>query len=79
VNGVDVTLLDEPQEVWELFRDGALRLQEPARLFDKVVGVRHVRENIVADDEVGCVAVVEQPLGDPLPEEVGGRAVPARG
>ena len=47
-------LLDQPHQVRELHRDHAARLQQHLHAADEVVEVRHVREHVVAEQQVGA-------------------------
>ena len=46
---VELIVLDQPQEVWELKGDDARRLEGNFKAADKVINVRDVSENVAAE------------------------------
>ena len=70
VDGVELVLRDQPLQVRELERDDALRLEQERHAGDEVVEVRHLRQHVVADDEVGPLALGDELGRQPLAEEL---------
>ncbi len=52
VDRVELRLLDQPQDVWELHRQRALRCQEGREAGHEVVQIGNVSQDVVADQEV---------------------------
>ena len=88
VDRVELVLGDQPKQVRHLDRDDPLGLQEDLQALDEVEQPGHVREHVVARDEVGfdtacaeplCGLGAEEghlrgnPLGDGRLRDVGGR------
>ena len=69
VDGVELVLLEQPQQVRELHRDRPARRQRDRQPGDEVVELRHVGEDVVADDQVGPFAARRQLLGEGAAEE----------
>ena len=53
IDRVELVLLHEPQEMREFERDVASRLQDRGDSADEIVDVGHLRQDVVADDEIG--------------------------
>ena len=53
VDRIELVFRDEPLEVRNLDRYNALRSQEVGHARDEVVELRHLRQNIVGDDQIG--------------------------
>ena len=70
VDRVELALLDQLQEMRELHRHDASRLQHHAQSLDEVVHRRDVGEDVVADHEVRGLALVHEPGGELAPEEL---------
>ena len=54
----------------ELERDDALRRQQELHGGDEVVEVGHLRQDVVADDEIGALALGDEALGQCGAEEL---------
>ena len=65
VDGVELLLVHQPQQVRELERRHAARLEQQRQPGDEVVERRHVGEHVVAHQQVGADA-----LGDELASEL---------
>ncbi len=52
--------LDQPQQVREFKGQHALRLQQDLQPLDKIIQVRHLRQHIVPDNQVGAVGLPRQ-------------------
>ena len=70
IDGVELVLVDQRLEMRELERDDALRRQQMRHAGDEVVEVGHLRQHVVADDEVGGLAFGDEPLGEADAEEL---------
>ncbi len=69
IDGVELVLVDQPLEMRKLERDHAVRRQQMRHAGGEVVEVRHLRQHIVADDEVGLLAFGGEPLRERETEE----------
>ena len=70
IDGVELVLVDQPLEMRELERDHAVRRQQMRHAADEIIEVRHLRQNVVADDEVGLLAFGGEPLRERQPEKL---------
>ncbi len=70
VDGVELVPLDQPDQVWELDRDDALRGEDAIHAGGEVVEVGDVGEDVVGDEEVGAAALGGEPVGDRAAEEL---------
>ena len=70
VDGVELVLRDQALQMRELERDDTLRLEQALHAGDEVVEVGHLRQHVVADDEVGLLALGGEPLGKRRAEEL---------
>ncbi len=68
VDRVELVVLDQPEQVGELHRDHAARLEQDRHAADEVVEVRHVGQHVVAQQQVGPDAVGDH-LGRRRPAE----------
>ena len=68
IDGVELVLSDQPLEVRELQGDHALRLEQARHPAHEVVEVGHLRQHVVADDEIGALALRHE-LGRELRSE----------
>ena len=66
VDGIELILGDQTQEVRKLQRDGAARLESGFQASGEIVDVRHMGEDIVTDDQVGLATVGGQFVAKPL-------------
>ena len=57
VDGVELVVRHQPQQVRELHRDHAVGLRAGSSARDEVVQVGHVREHVVAEQQVGAAPV----------------------
>src|SRR5215208_4964005 len=69
IDRVELILVDEPLEMRKLQRDHAVRSQQMRHARRKIVEVRHLRQHIVADDEIGGLAFGYEFLRKPKTEE----------
>ncbi len=77
VDLVELVAGDRPLEMRELQRDRAFGLQQPGDAGHEVVDVRHLGQDVVADDQVGRVAIVRERARQLFAEErdAGGHAL----
>ena len=77
VDGVELVLVDQPHDVGELHRQHAARREDDLHAGDEVVEIRHLREHVVAEEQVGRAAVRRELLGQLDSEEAhqGGHAL----
>ena len=80
VDLIELQTLDLLEQVRELERRDALRLQQHSEPGHEVEDVGHVRQDVVGRHQIGRVAGIAQPLGGRLSEEgdLGGDAVALR-
>ena len=78
VDRVELDALDEPDDVRELERRHALRVEQDRDPGHEVVEVRDLGQDVVADDEVGVPALAHQALGEVAAEELRQRRHAAR-
>ena len=57
VDGVELVLVDQPHDVGELHRQHTGRGERDLHAGDEVVEVRHLSEDVVAEEEVGVAAL----------------------
>ncbi len=69
VDRVELGLLDQVQQMGELHRQDAAGSQQHLQARHEIVQRRHVREHVVADDEVGRAALGDEFPGRLLAEE----------
>ena len=69
VDGVELDVLDEFEQVRELEGRSALRFQERRDPGNEIVELRHVREHVIRDNEIGTAALARELAGERLPEE----------
>ena len=77
VDGVELRLLDQPEEMRELHRDHAARREQDPHAFDEVVQRGHVREHVVAYDQVGLPPLAREPGRRLASEELDERRDPS--
>ena len=70
IDRVELVLVDQPLEVRELQRDHAFGLQKLRHPGREVVEIGYLRQHIVADDQVGALALGGQLRCELAPEEV---------
>src|SRR5688572_20840859 len=70
VHRIELRVLDQPHEVRKLERYRSARLQRVSETAGEVVYVRHVREDVVADDEIGATALLGASFAQRLSEEL---------
>ena len=70
VDRVVLEALEQPREVRELEGRRAAGRQQDRDAVDEVVQVRHLREHVVAEHEVGVAALADEPLGELDAEEL---------
>src|SRR5579871_4605248 len=70
IDRVELVLGDEPHEMRDLDGGDAARLHQNADAGDEGVEVRHLREDVVADDEIGAAALGRELAGEPRVEEI---------
>src|SRR5579885_298253 len=54
VDGVELVVLDEPQQVRELQRQNTGRFQKNPETFHEIVQVRYLRENVIPQNQLGA-------------------------
>ena len=69
IDGVELRLLDQPQQMRKFERDRAAGLQRHFQATGEIVDRRHVGIDIVADDQIGLSAVGGQAPSQVLTEE----------
>ena len=70
VDRVELVPLHEADEVRELQRHDAVRLEQDLQARDEVVEVGHLGQHVVADDEVGPASLRRELPGRRLAEEL---------
>ena len=60
VDGVELVLLDQADQMREFERDDTLRLQEDLHAGDEVVEIRNLRQHVVADDQIGLDPLLQR-------------------
>ena len=77
VDGVELVLRDQAEQVRHLDRDGPLGLEQDAEALGEVAEARHVREHVVGGDQIGRDAPGPQRPRRVRPEEgdLGGHAL----
>src|SRR5262249_21829573 len=69
VDRVELVLVDQSLEVWKLDGDDAARFEEKRDAANEVVEVGHLRQDVVADDEIRRVTLRDKFLGGAASEE----------
>jgi hypothetical protein len=70
INGVELVLRHQPQEVREFKRGNAFGLKQYGKTCDEVVDARHVGEHVVGGGEIGLFALSGQLACEAHTEEV---------
>src|SRR6185369_3911680 len=73
VDGIELVLVHEPQQMRELHCDDTALLQQDRHPADKVVDVGHVREDVVTQQQVDTPVLGRDFLRSAAPEEFDGR------
>ncbi len=73
IDGVELVLLDQVGEMRKLQRNDAFGLQQQLQATNKVIEIRHLRQNIVTDQEVGLASCTDQFGGKRRAEEIHAR------
>ncbi len=60
IDCVELVLLDQIGEMRKLQRNHAFRLQQQMQTTHKVIEIRNLRQNVVADQEVGLASCADQ-------------------
>lgn len=53
IDGVELNIFHQPQQMRKFDADDTIRFQNAIEPTDEVVDVRHVRQHVVADDDIG--------------------------
>ena len=70
IDRVELDVLDQLEKMRKLDGHGAVGLQQQGDAGDKVIELRHMREHIVADDQIGLPALARQGPRQMLAEEL---------
>ncbi len=57
VDGVELVVLDQPQQVGKLQSQNTVGLQQNLQPFDEIVQVRNLRQHVVAEDQISAAAL----------------------
>lgn len=68
VNGVELIVLDQTQEMRKLKGGDAIRFEQNPESTHEVVDVRHVRQHVVGDDQISLPALGGESGGKFIPE-----------
>ncbi len=63
IDGVELHLFDQPQQVGELHRQHTVVREHPGEAGDEIVEVGHMRQHVVADQQIGGDAFAAQLIG----------------
>src|SRR5688572_7684823 len=70
VNRVKLILIHQAHQMWKLQGDHALAFKQDLKAFDKIIECRNMRQNIVADDQIGTDTLLHQPAGHGFTEKL---------
>src|SRR5579864_5758408 len=77
IDRIKFGMFQQSQKMWKLYGDRAARFEQLAESGYEVVEIRNVREDVVADDEIGCAVLAFQTLRGLHAEERDLRSYPA--
>jgi hypothetical protein len=69
IDGVELVLFHQPNQMRKLHRDDAVRFQEKFEATDEIIDVRHMREDVVAEKQIGLLSSARQLARQSLAEE----------
>ena len=70
INGVKLILLDQPFEMWKFKCDNPVRRQQTGHSGGEVVEIGHLRQYVIADDEIGHAAFRYETPGETQSEKI---------
>jgi len=69
-NRVELIFFDQPFEMWKFKCDNPVRRQQTGHPGGEVVEIGHLRQYVIADDEIGHAAFRYETPGETQPEKM---------
>src|SRR5882724_2536600 len=70
INRVELIFFDQPFEMWKFKCDNPVRRQQTGHPGGEVVEIGHLRQYVIADDEIGHAAFRYETPGETQPEKI---------